>query len=622
MLRGDTAVSDSLRSLTRRLRDDRRHAPVETLGPVTALREMEAASSSMLGGTGALSDADRRSTRRDVARAFDQLGPEAAKACRVAISAIRAELGQLPALLSSPDGARRLSGLAQAALSLLRDADAIAAAWQDVLDAFEGDADAAVCELRLFQLEEFVGLGGGDWPEISRRLQGLLTDSRDAFASLGLIDPPASASEYNLPAGFSPEDRLAACLRLLRTEPEHGQLAVWLGFSNAMLRDGYLKVGDVEFFGHQGWPDAARAGWPTGSSARQEELGDPHGEMFFSSLPDPPFVLVRVDLGHGVIGDAIRKARVVVADLVRAARPGTEWRLMRGAGVFVRAERSGWFGSLLQVDRDQKTGRFSPEFEPTSDRLAQLDTSLVERLLADDPTVRAVVRDLAWMERVALLEDDGQQVALGLRIVDRLLPSPEGGHWSTSVTRYLKDFWCAAQMYEFIRDVAHNIVAIMDSPMPVLGQESKWRERLMPSSGPTSYTVRLDETLRALDDAAAAMPADTLQHRTVIELRKRTMDSESLLRWKAELGEAFDILLARAVRQRNALIHGADTLDETVRSVVPFVGWLQGRLTVEALDALAGGEALLARLERLRLRAQARWCRLEDGVGPLEALFD
>ena len=75
----------------------------------------------------------------------------------------------------------------------------------------------------------------------------------------------------------------------------------------------------------------------------------------------------------------------------------------------------------------------------------------------------------------------------------------------------------------------------------------------------------------------------------------------------------FDIVLARAARQRNAAVHGSVTVPAVIANVLRFSSSLGHRLVHEALAAAAAGEPLLARLERERLIARERRAALSGG---------
>jgi hypothetical protein len=70
------------------------------------------------------------------------------------------------------------------------------------------------------------------------------------------------------------------------------------------------------------------------------------------------------------------------------------------------------------------------------------------------------------------------------------------------------------------------------------------------------------------------------------------------LKYLQRLGNQFDTLVRRAARQRNAIVHGADTEPTMVRSVGPFVEWVEAVVVSRQLNAAVRGKDFLSRLEQ------------------------
>lgn len=594
--------------------------PKAVLGPATALADLSAAVNSTLAGRGMDSRDDRASLRNDLVCALDELGAEVKLAAAETIAELHDALPKIPKRLRSVGGAQRLQGLIEASRLGLGAGSVILAAWEDVLSAFRGEAYAETCELRLQQLAELAELGGGGWSYLSRSLGGVLRNDRLRIAEYGGVKV-AGDEDLTTSAGLSLDERLALCVQILVREPRKGDSVVWLGFANAMVPQSYLRVGVVEFFSGELWPDALKAGWPNENAERREELSTDGAEMLlFGDPPSSPFALARVPLGETSVVQSGDRARRMIQDLIRAARPGSEWQLMDGAMTYVRGKDSGWFGASLQEPWKGSDRRYSPGFEPTARRLGLLDHSFVDRLLASDPRLHAALRDIDWLERISELDDPAQQVGLGVRLIERLLPKDE--HWTEVASHYLKDMWVAEQIYSFITDVAHNAVGLIEHPMPILGAQQPWRQRLLPPRGSTSYAINLAETIRAADELIASMPPHMLATKTVIELAERTADPAATLAWRDELNAQFDRLLSRLVRQRNAVLHGGDTHDPVTESVKELLGRIQGTLATLALDAVRRDVSLSVQLEERRNSTRRGWAELQAGVAPIDALFD
>jgi hypothetical protein len=158
-----------LLTLARRLEAGGDQAPSHVLGPVTALRDVTTTASGVLSGHAILSSEDRNSVRDDLRTAMDALGPALGATAAPSWQAIRKELGRLPKLLETPDGALMLRGLIDAILGQLSSPEVCVAAWSDVLIAFEDETvGARQCEIRIKQLAEVAATGRQPPPNSGR----------------------------------------------------------------------------------------------------------------------------------------------------------------------------------------------------------------------------------------------------------------------------------------------------------------------------------------------------------------------------------------------------------------------------------------------------------------------
>jgi len=613
------------RELARQLEHRGYQAPPEILDPIAPLRELRATAVALLAGRPARSPGDRQSLRDDVRRAMDALGPHLAPEAAAALEPVRRDLGRLPDLLREANGALAAAGLAEAALEALADSALVGAAWDDVRAAFENDEFAGTCELRIRQIAELVALRGGDWRSTARRVDRVLLDDRMVLSQIGAITLPdsdeADFDALNEPAGVALDERLRLARGEVTAEPPMGDMVAWVCFRNASLRSVYLNVGGVEFFGHQLWPAGIAGGYPDNTAPRDEFNDEWHG-LLFHSLPEEPFVLACVPLGRGRLAGAVERARSVAQDLVRAAQPHSEWALIKGAAIYVRGGEGGWFGDPLDARERSKTGRYSPEYEPTSGGLAHLHPALVEKLLAVESQAHDAVRDVEWAEAVSRVADAPQRLALSTRLIERALPAPAGEHWTAPVSRYLKECWVEQQAFRFISDTAEGAVDLLGSIMSADRVEKDWRQRLLPSGGGLGYTIRLDETLHSVGELIEDLPEGSLQRRVAAELAHHARTAGDWLGLLRERGRSFDILLARLVRQRNVVLHGADTVPAVVASVATFTLELQGLIIHEQLRAATAGESLLTALERNRIWHERVRRRLQDGMPPPTAIFE
>lgn len=611
-----------LLALTRQLETGGNQAPSHVLGPVTTLRDVATTASGVLTGHAVLSSDDRNSVRDDVRTAIDALGPTLAKVAAPSLQAAKKELSRLPKLLETSDGALMLRGLIDAILGQLASPEVCVAAWTDVRTAFEDETvGARECETRVKQLAELVRLRGGDWHATASEVSSILHDDKSVLAYRGIVDAPEGGPSVQEPAGVPLDRRLKAAEEAVADDPPRGEVTGWVCFAQAWLPDAYLSVGGVDFYAHQMWPDGVRLG-PPHETRRHPEFDDEWHTLFFRTLPDEPFVVAGVPLGDGLIADAVARARSTAQQLVRAARPQSSWILIPGAAIYVRGANSGWFGTPLQRHDRPEPPTTSPQNEPTGRELAALKPEMARAVVAGTPAASAAVRDAEWASAVAALPDSRQRLALGLRLVERCLPSPAGDRWTRSVARYLKEWWIDHQSRDLIGDTAVAAVDVLNGPLGIGGMSTTWRQRLTPIAGGLSYNIRLDETVRSIGELLEALPTGSMPYRQAGELSKHAASATTWLEFIDELGREFDLVLARAARQRNAIVHGADTLDEVIESVVEFAAFLQWALVHDQLGAIAEGESLLASLETRSLRIKSRHGRLQAGEAVMASIFD
>ncbi len=112
-------------------------------------------------------------------------------------------------------------------------------------------------------------------------------------------------------------------------------------------------------------------------------------------------------------------------------------------------------------------------------------------------------------------------------------------------------------------------------------------------------------------------------------LRRRLRE---VVKWAADPREArirhmflenhFDRVLNRAVRQRNAVIHGVRTVPEVVSTAEPLVAQIAAFLVSQAVTGAAAGKDLVETLEGVRATSREKLWRLDQGEGPvIEVLY-
>ncbi|WP_210493618.1 hypothetical protein [Patulibacter sp. SYSU D01012] len=156
-------------------------ASLFTMGPGTVLEEVGNTCEATLAGHGATNRDDRVSLSEDAYDMCRGLGPATVAAIGPALRNFRSALGAKE--LETGPGARSASLAAQVLSERLRLPDVAAAAWDDVVEAFENaDVDAGVGEDRILVLSRMPG--GSSLFRVS------LVQSSESRWALGLWSAP------------------------------------------------------------------------------------------------------------------------------------------------------------------------------------------------------------------------------------------------------------------------------------------------------------------------------------------------------------------------------------------------------------------------------------------------
>lgn len=620
-------LPDWLYELRRQLSAGGAQAPPETLGPLTAIEELRSVATAVLNGLGPPQrPADCRSLRDDFIAAFEALGPHLAATTQPTFEEFSPSFAQLEELIKGRDGAQLLKDAVDEMERCLLKPSSVSAAWDDVVGAFQGDEDAEACELRLMQLRELCERRGRDWRQLASGVTGIINDDL-AYLSPDLAEIPPACSPDRL-AGVPDDKRLLLARELVQKDAATGEVTVWVAFQNAVLRSLYQRLGPVEFFACQLWPKAARKGNFNPDEEPPPELQDEDFELSFEGLPDEGFVLARVRLGEGHLSGAKRRARQLALDLVHAARPESEWVLMEGAASYQHG--AGWgFNDFRDPELTAAAYRRSPQSEATSYYLGHLSGDYATALANGASAALEAAEYVRWDHAVGKIPDAAQRIGLSIRIFEQaLFLNPEGksNDWRRAVEHYLRDEWCEHRLAMWLRDAVFAMLDALPGQGPRGSAEERQRqtdlrEELMPSTGDLAFDFYAGRALQQLPGLAAEMPEGSMEHRLLLEVSRRTQDGKSAVEWLDLFGRRFDRLLARAVRQRNAALHGRATVPAVLESVEPFISQLAGRVIGDKLHCAVTGTPLLEEMENVRAASLERRSRLEAGRKPEEVLF-
>jgi hypothetical protein len=607
-------------TLVRELTNGGKEVSPHVLTPLAALDELIVTAESVIGGRGQLHERDRRSLAQDVSASLKHLGPGSTAAVGAILRAFQSnDLKSLEHLIEDVDGARRLRGSAKVLRAELLLPGASCGAWGDVVEAFSEGASSETCTLRIAQLRELSVRRGHSWDGVKRRLEGVLADRLIDVVLTGEIETDNNDSfDLNAEAGPSLEKRLELCRAIAGDAPIEGQAIVWMVYGEANLRVPFVRHGPVQFFnGNLEFTDI-RDGCPAlkrDDLERPTELEHESTHLFFDKLPDQPFVYARVVLDSRHVADVTRFARDVASGLVEIAQRDTGWLLFEGEAVFSDGH---WWGSFGFTDPRVWLNQEDPRFDRTGINLEGLAPGTADRLAAGDERTTAALKQRRWERAVAAAEDPGQRLALAMRTLEEALPIPRAaGGVRESCERYLMEAWSTEVVGRQLWDAAYYGTS---SGFDNRRERMELRDAIVPGDGesitfhPKVFMERIDEVLSWLEEL-------TMQHRMVLEASSWVSSGAEMAKHIDELDAQFQRLLARTIRQRNAVVHGADTVPEVIATCERFITDLCGDVVAQALRAASDSEDLVDRLES----ARAAWLRqraaLRNGKQPSSVLF-
>jgi hypothetical protein len=617
-----------LRALLQAVSDVEFVVPGPQLGPVGALDELI----SLQGFAGAEAPADRSSLQRDLGAALGALGPEMVAATSPALADFRrTTLARIPELLRNRESVEIAGASARVLREVLVGEAAVKAAWCDVRSVFEDGSPYERCLQRLGILREVVEAHGHAWEVEADMVARLINDSAEYAARAGAeVPPPADGERHQIEerAEFGVEERLALIEAHLCRPVGDEEIVVWLLISDAVVSEKVIDLGAVRLFDARMLDSRLRRG-----PIDPRPFGLPEDlEPFIAARlledvgEEEQVVLVRVGVQTRRAG-AIAWARDAVEGLLDVAtlgepRPG--WKLESG---HLLISGSGWSHLRFRYPHPARGINFDRWVYRPDRSLERLDPRLVEAWENGDPAALEAVELARWERSLESSANLSFRIALGVRNLERVLPDERvassgtgGAHWVAVVTHYLKEIWCWEQLRGHLDDVSFHCVS---SPTEASSEDSlrelgDFYERLKA----VHNGDRVDRKIlveKAAQLSGLFRPGSS-RRRMLDAATRRTADPPSVLAWLSEIGEEFDVLLDRAARQRNAIVHGSPTVPAVITATLPFVAGLGTRVARAAGEAAGAGDPLPVWLERERIQAMGDTESLRTGATPVEVI--
>jgi hypothetical protein len=575
------------------------------LRPLAVLDELDALCRSLEHGRPPPGADDRRSLAADLQLAFTTLG----EAIRAALQPAHGEVVKdlvvrLPDLLDDPGGRLHVVGFARELRRRLLSEDGIIALWRDLRAAASAGRPAEEIDVAGSRLIEGVEACGFEWRWVRANVI--------QYLRRGLFDEVEAE---------------------LRRPVDRSAKVAWFAFGYADLPDGYLRIGQVQFFSSRLWPEAVRSReFISGFADAEypEEITDHvvgHELKIDPDFTPPKLVYARVELqSPRATGEKnpwahaqppFIWAREYVHSLVQAAtfrQGGSTWRLLDGGAMY--HEHGSWSGSWPIHDPE----RFNPERdardplrEGTGEALEELPTGFADRLAEGAIDAKAAAREVHWHLAVARQDDPAQRIALFVRGFELALPIIGDERWHGAVKRYFRDFWALHRVADELLQLALDT----ERSFSWTGQHDVLKElpAFIEHQG-QRFTVSVEAFVNAAPQLLERLPP---VQRDVKRRLRRVSNWASDAKLAFEQVDAkrqqFDILLKRAIRQRNAVVHGVETVPAVVATTEPFLASLAATIVATAVDEASTGSRMHDALERGRIIEARRLWRLRNNSG-------
>ena len=599
------------------------------MGPVSALRELQAVAQAMLSGRGGPNPSNRPSLVNDLSTALNRLGPATRSTAGPVLTDFLRALPELRARLDRPQGARVIALSLMPLLDRLADPEVCRAAWRDAVATFtDVDAPAEECELRVMQLTELAELVGVDYDVRAGTLQYILSDDAALLHKIGAI-PDAPQARHSF-AGLTEEQRLDLCEERLPKPAERADVAVWFVINEAAIIDGYLRVGPVQLFAAGMVPDAIGVGGAltklTDDFESLDEAGawDEVRSLFDNVNPDVKHRLyARVWVPDAPMGVARRRARDSLEAMISVANSESQWVLLDGYATWAKGR---WQGSSSFIHPQER--RYRPVhavFDRTAAGLSDFVPAFLDRLLAGDPLAQEAIEDALWTATLSKLPGVAQRIVLAIRALERTLSQAQiksTDSWAEAASTYLRVPWIMAAIQSDLLFAAHAAVRGISQFDPALDAvRSRVQDAALPVTGPGERTPSAAGLASVAADALNHIEPGTYEHRLVAEQHDLLTSPLTALKRLDDLDKQFDTLLRRSERHRNAIVHGTAIEHDALSTVDDFVILLARLVAQEAMRQAETGKPPLVELERERVRDLDARAGLAAGDGVVEVLF-
>jgi hypothetical protein len=258
-----------------------------------------------------------------------------------------------------------------------------------------------------------------------------------------------------------------------------------------------------------------------------------------------------------------------------------------------------------------------PELEGTGDALESIHPELAGRLADDEPAAAGAVREARWYRAARQAPDPAQRLVLHVRAFERSLLLHGDERWDDAVRRNFREFWAEDRFENDLVTLGHQTDWFLQMYSPhTLSQMEHWIEH-QPRQRFSTHLAAVLTHAAEIERAMQSLPRNTWPEQRALRMVARMQENPRRARdcLKALAGH-FDVLVERARRQRNAIVHGIRTNPDVVATVDRFIARLAASVEAQNIYSAALAEdrdAALARGRRARLETLER---LKEGALP------
>jgi hypothetical protein len=235
-----------------------------------------------------------------------------------------------------------------------------------------------------------------------------------------------------------------------------------------------------------------------------------------------------------------------------------------------------------------------------------------------------------WAESVRKLPDGAQRAALSIRLLERRLPrapesQPRWGStdgWLARARWWLRAGYADGQLFRNLSDAAfegvHGIPAQHAANKELF---LRYEALMLPSTGGLAFEYRPKEIMGGLVDLAGELPEGSMEARIVMSAAASLSHGPAAAGRLEEHGGRFDVLLRRAARVRNAVLHGNNTVPAVVESIHSVLEQLTAAVISAEFHTIESTQEIRDILDHRRGLREAELAALRDRESPKDVLF-